>query len=39
VPELNIEEQPWGSGFITTYFSPPLKDASMQQASGAARTR
>lgn len=34
VPELNIEEQAWGCGFITTYFSPPLKDPGMQQASG-----
>jgi phenylpropionate dioxygenase-like ring-hydroxylating dioxygenase large terminal subunit len=34
VPDLNIEERPWGSGFITTYFAPPLKDARMQQASG-----
>jgi phenylpropionate dioxygenase-like ring-hydroxylating dioxygenase large terminal subunit len=34
VPDLKIEERPWGSGFITTYFAPPLKDARMQQASG-----
>lgn len=34
VPDLKVEERPWGSGFITTYFAPPLKDAKMQQASG-----
>jgi len=36
VPELKIEERDWGSGFITTYFSPPLKDEKMKQASGRA---
>jgi phenylpropionate dioxygenase-like ring-hydroxylating dioxygenase large terminal subunit len=36
VPELKIEDRPWGSGFITTYFAPPLEDPKMKQASGRA---
>lgn len=34
VPELRIEETAWGGGFITTYYSPPLTDDRMKQASG-----
>ncbi len=34
VPELRIDRRPWGSGFITQYFSPPLKDEQMKAASG-----
>ncbi|MBM4197039.1 MAG: Rieske 2Fe-2S domain-containing protein [Gammaproteobacteria bacterium] len=34
VPELKIDRHPWGSGFITQYYSPPLKDEKMQAASG-----
>jgi len=34
VPELRIEDRPWGSGFITTYFAPPLKDEKMKAATG-----
>lgn len=34
VPELKIEERPWGSGFITNYFAPPLKDEQMKEATG-----
>lgn len=37
VPDLNIEERPWGSGFITTYFSPPLQDEKMKAAAGRQR--
>jgi phenylpropionate dioxygenase-like ring-hydroxylating dioxygenase large terminal subunit len=36
VPELKLEDTEWGSGFMTTYFSPPLKDEKMQRASGRA---
>ncbi|GMW07260.1 MAG: hypothetical protein AMXMBFR8_20560 [Nevskiales bacterium] len=36
VPELKVEDRPWGSGFITTYFAPPLKDERMKQATGRA---
>jgi phenylpropionate dioxygenase-like ring-hydroxylating dioxygenase large terminal subunit len=36
VPELEVEERPWGSGFITKYFAPPLKDEAMKTASGRA---
>jgi phenylpropionate dioxygenase-like ring-hydroxylating dioxygenase large terminal subunit len=34
VPELRIESRAWGSGFITQYFAPPLKDEQMKAASG-----
>jgi phenylpropionate dioxygenase-like ring-hydroxylating dioxygenase large terminal subunit len=34
VPELNIEEGPWGCGFMTTYYSPPLQDEKMKAAAG-----
>ena len=34
VPDLNIEEQPWGCGFMTTYYSPPLQDEKMKAAAG-----
>lgn len=34
VPELRIESTEWGSGFLTTYFAPPLKDEKMKAASG-----
>jgi phenylpropionate dioxygenase-like ring-hydroxylating dioxygenase large terminal subunit len=34
VPDLKVDERPWGTGFITTYFAPPLKDEAMQKASG-----
>ncbi|RMF98577.1 MAG: aromatic ring-hydroxylating dioxygenase subunit alpha [Gammaproteobacteria bacterium] len=34
VPPLNIERSTWGSGFLTTYFAPPLKDERMKSASG-----
>jgi len=34
VPDLKVEDRPWGSGFITTYFAPPLKDDKMRAASG-----
>jgi phenylpropionate dioxygenase-like ring-hydroxylating dioxygenase large terminal subunit len=34
VPELRIEDRAWGSGFLTTYFAPPLKDERMRAASG-----
>lgn len=34
VPELKIEEDAWSSGFLTTYFAPPLKDEKMISASG-----
>jgi phenylpropionate dioxygenase-like ring-hydroxylating dioxygenase large terminal subunit len=34
VPDLKIEDRPWGSGFITTYFAPPLKDDKMKAATG-----
>ncbi len=34
VPELNVQDRPWGSGFITTYFAPPLKDEKMKTATG-----
>jgi phenylpropionate dioxygenase-like ring-hydroxylating dioxygenase large terminal subunit len=36
VPDLKVEERPWGSGFITTYFAPPLKDQQMKAATGRA---
>jgi phenylpropionate dioxygenase-like ring-hydroxylating dioxygenase large terminal subunit len=36
VPELKLEDAEWGSGFMTTYFSPPLKDEKMKYASGRA---
>lgn len=36
VPELKVQERPWGSGFITTYFAPPLQDEAMKKASGRA---
>ena len=36
VPELAIEEDAWSSGFLTTYYAPPLKDEKMQAASGRA---
>lgn len=34
VPELKVEDRPWGSGFITNYFAPPLKDEKMKGATG-----
>ena len=34
VPELTVETTDWGSGFLTTYFAPPLKDEKMKEASG-----
>jgi phenylpropionate dioxygenase-like ring-hydroxylating dioxygenase large terminal subunit len=34
VPELDVQDTPWGCGFITTYFAPPLKDKKMIAASG-----
>ena len=34
VPDLRIEEQPWGCGFMTTYYSPPLQDEKMKAAAG-----
>jgi phenylpropionate dioxygenase-like ring-hydroxylating dioxygenase large terminal subunit len=34
VPDLNVEEQPWGCGFMTTYYSPPLQDERMKAAAG-----
>ncbi len=34
VPELAIEEQEWGCGFMTTYYSPPLHDEKMKAAAG-----
>jgi phenylpropionate dioxygenase-like ring-hydroxylating dioxygenase large terminal subunit len=36
VPDLKIEDRAWGSGFITTYFAPPLKDEKMKGATGRA---
>lgn len=36
VPDLKVENRPWGSGFITTYFAPPLKDDRMKDATGRA---
>ncbi len=36
VPELKVEDRPWGSGFITTYYAPPLKDETMKKATGRA---
>ena len=29
-----MEDTDWGSGFLTTYFAPPLKDEKMKHASG-----
>jgi phenylpropionate dioxygenase-like ring-hydroxylating dioxygenase large terminal subunit len=34
VPELELEEDQWSSGFLTKYFAPPLKDEKMKSASG-----
>jgi len=34
VPELQLEEDQWSSGFLTKYFAPPLKDEKMKSASG-----
>lgn len=34
VPDLTLEEDTWSSGFLTKYFSPPLKDEKMKVASG-----
>ncbi|MDH5275464.1 MAG: hypothetical protein OEW88_03490, partial [Gammaproteobacteria bacterium] len=34
VPDLHIEEGPWGCGFMTTYYSPPLQDEKMKAAAG-----
>lgn len=34
VPELKVEDTEWGSGFITTYFAPPLEDEKMKAATG-----
>jgi phenylpropionate dioxygenase-like ring-hydroxylating dioxygenase large terminal subunit len=36
VPELQVEDRAWGSGFITTYYAPPLKDEKMKSATGRA---
>lgn len=33
VPDLDIETHEWGGGFMTTYYSPPLKDEKMKAAS------
>ncbi|MEZ5565250.1 MAG: Rieske 2Fe-2S domain-containing protein [Gammaproteobacteria bacterium] len=34
VPDLTIDEQPWGCGFMTTYVSPPLADEKMKATAG-----
>jgi len=34
VPELQLEEDRWSTGFLTKYFAPPLKDEKMKSASG-----
>jgi len=34
VPELQVQEDEWTSGFMTQYFAPPLKDEKMKSASG-----
>jgi phenylpropionate dioxygenase-like ring-hydroxylating dioxygenase large terminal subunit len=34
VPELQIDDTEWSSGFLTQYYSPPLKDEKMKAASG-----
>ena len=34
VPELTVRNEAWGVSFMTTYFSPPLKDERMKKASG-----
>jgi len=34
VPELRVEDTTWGSGFLTTYFAPPLEDEKMKAATG-----
>ena len=34
VPELDVQQTEWGSGFLTTYFAPPLKDKKMEAATG-----
>ncbi len=34
VPDLRIEARPWGCGFMTTYYSPPLEDEKMKAAAG-----
>lgn len=36
VPELDVQVSEWGSGFMTNYFAPPLKDDQMKHASGRA---
>ncbi len=33
VPELDMREDEWGVGFMTTYVAPPLTDRKMQAAS------
>ena len=34
VPTLDVQETEWGSGFLTTYLAPPLKDKKMKAATG-----
>jgi phenylpropionate dioxygenase-like ring-hydroxylating dioxygenase large terminal subunit len=34
VPELRVEDTEWGSGFLTTYYAPPLEDEKMKAATG-----
>jgi len=33
-PDLTVEDTPWGCGFLTKYYAPPLKDKKMRDASG-----
>ncbi len=33
VPELDVIEEEWGVGFMTTYLAPPLADDKMKDAS------
>ena len=33
VPQLDVKDTEWGSGFLTTYYAPPLKDEKMKAAS------
>jgi len=34
VPDITVEDTEWGSGFLTTYFAPPLEDKKMRAATG-----
>lgn len=36
VPDLELEDTPWGTGAWNRMYAPPLADAQMQQASGRA---